>query len=446
MRALVPLLLLACEPDPIPSDSEEVPPTGVTGESGTLPPAAPAFAPAAVWDPFRNDWEPFTAADPGSSWVYQMTTRLEGPRTLIVFRGSEDGGETWGADLPLGDEASLYDPFVAVAADTGCVFAGWLFPFGTWKTYVASSCDHGETWSDPVLVTDWSSDHGWLIVSPDGQDVYVGFNGTAPGNPEEMWQAAVVASHDGGATFGEEWVIGDGGPLYWFQTGGAVAADGTVYFSAVEYTHDYTGETTVGVWRSADGGASFDVSRVDVVQEPPACWPGSQCEYGFLAAQAAVAVGADGELLLLSQASDVARGAQAMEARTSPGGDQWDQWSAPTVLGPGDRDNGFPSAVAGPDPGDFRVAWQSNAPGARGDWNTWYQRTVDGGETWLAEPVRLSDPAASAPYRDEAGYRFPYGDYIAITVGADGVDHVIWGESGGYNGPGGTWFTHALAP
>ena len=29
------------------------------------------------WSP-RNDWEPNTAADPSSSWLYQMTTRYGG--------------------------------------------------------------------------------------------------------------------------------------------------------------------------------------------------------------------------------------------------------------------------------------------------------------------------------------------------------------------------------
>lgn len=449
MRASVFLVWMsACGDDagtdaPPPPTTTTPAPTDTPRETGTPTEPAPTFAPSAVWDSFANDWEPFTAADPGSSWVYQVTTRFQPPRSFIVFRASDDGGETWGPDQFLGEEPSLYDPFVAVASETGCVFAGWLFPFGTWKTYVSSSCDHGETWSTPVNVSDWSSDHGWLIVSADGQDVYVGFNGTAPGNPEDMWQAAVVASHDGGATFGEETVFGDGGPLYWFQTGGAVAPDGTVYFAAMEYSHDYTGPSNVAVWRSIDGGATFDISVVDVVQEPPPCAWAPGCEYGFLAAQAAVAVGVDGSLLVLSQASSEPQGHQAMVARSSPGGDAWDQWSAPVVLGDGTVDNAFPTAVAGPAPGDFRVAWQANAADPT-DWNTWYQRTADGGTTWLDGNVRLSDPAASAPYRDEEGYRFPYGDYIAISVDDAGLDHVIWGEGGSYNGPGGTWYTRAL--
>ena len=442
---LIALWALACGSKDTGEHTGETAPPTETGETATSSTDL-AFAPSAVWNGTTNDWEPFTAADPNSPWVYQVTTRIDGPDVRIAFRASDDGGATWGDDTYLGDESALYDPFVAVAGETGCVFAGWLFPYGVWKTYVASSCDHGETWSTPVVITDWSSDHGWLLVSPDGNDVYVGFNGTAPGADEDAWQAAVVASHDGGATFGPPFVVGDGGPLYWFQTGGAVAPDGTVYYAAAQYTHDYTGRTTIGVWRSTDGGATFAISEVDTAEEPPACAWAAGCEFGYLAAQAAVAVDADGALLLVTQQSDDPGAHQAMVAWRSPGGEDWEDWTGPVVLGAADADNAFPTAVGARDVGGFRVAWQANRAEDPTDWNTWYQRTNDGGATWLPEPIRLSDVGMASPHRDADGYRFPYGDYIAISVDQQGLDHVIWAEGASYNGPGGTWFTRGLAP
>ena len=42
----------------------------------------------------QNHWEPVTAADPSSPWVYQMTTDQR-PDDLL-FRASSDGGRTWG--------------------------------------------------------------------------------------------------------------------------------------------------------------------------------------------------------------------------------------------------------------------------------------------------------------------------------------------------------------
>ena len=40
--------------------------------------AASGFDSERLWGPY-NDWEPAIAVDPGSTWVYQMTTRYNGP-------------------------------------------------------------------------------------------------------------------------------------------------------------------------------------------------------------------------------------------------------------------------------------------------------------------------------------------------------------------------------
>src|SRR5262245_3164329 len=65
------------------------------------------------WDAERawsgyDDWEPAIAADPSSSYVYQMTTRYTGPAPCqqcplpyVVFRASSDGGATWGPDQDI---------------------------------------------------------------------------------------------------------------------------------------------------------------------------------------------------------------------------------------------------------------------------------------------------------------------------------------------------------
>ena len=46
-----------------------------------------------------------------------------------------------------------------------------------------------------------------------------------------------------------------------------------------------------------------------------------------------------------------------------------------------------------------------------------------------------------APYKTRAGYMFPYGDYLSLSVDGEGTNHVIWGEGASYNGPGGVWYT-----
>ena len=85
--------------------------------------------------------------------------------------------------------------------------------------------------------------------------------------------------------------------------------------------------------------------------------------------------------------------------------------------------------------GDFRVVWQGNGNGDPRGWDTFYRRTTDGGVTWSAM-VKLSNRSTGAPYKTRAGYFFPYGDYISLSVDAAGDNHVIWGEGTSYNGPG----------
>ena len=102
-------------------------------------------------------------------------------------------------------------------------------------------------------------------------------------------------------------------------------------------------------------------------------------------------------------------------------------------------DAGFPVVESGPTAGDFRAAWQDDRNGPTA-WNTWYERTTNGGSTWSAQ-VRLSNVGSGAAYKSGNGYAFPYGDYFDIDVNASGTNVATWGEGTSYNGPGGTWFT-----
>ena len=89
--------------------------------------------------------------------------------------------------------------------------------------------------------------------------------------------------------------------------------------------------------------------------------------------------------------------------------------------------------------GDFRVVWQGDHNGNPRGWNTFFRRTTDGRASW-SETKRLSDRTTGAPYKARAGYMFPYGDYLGLSVDGKGTNHVIWGEGASYNGPGGVWY------
>ncbi|HJO03614.1 MAG TPA: sialidase family protein [Acidobacteriota bacterium] len=384
------------------------------------------------------DWEPVVAADPRSDWVYQMASRYyappcEGcPDPIMVFRRSPDGGVSWEDDrYPFTDGDWQNDPQLAVATD-GTVFAAWL---QDWRPGVrlSRSTDNGVTWSKPVHFTGerqprWS-DHPLLLISDDGQDVYVAFNNG------DSW---VAASHDGGLTFGPPVRTNDDA-RYWFQTGGVVTASGDVLIAAADYSQDYRGEAHLNVLRSTDGGGSWVSARVDTSAEAPACDWADGCYFGYLGPRADLAVDAAGTVMLVYNAGARGDRSQRLWYRTSTDALLWSRRRS--LPRPSPRVSFvFPAVVAGPDRGDFRVAWMDDRRAPQSRWNTWSVRTVDAGATWESR-VRLSGGGPETSYSDLEGYAFPYGDYFQLAVDGDGRNHVVWGAGESYDGSGGVWYT-----
>ena len=402
-------------------------------------PRAPS-ATAPGWDSERvwsggDDWEPFTAADKSSNYVYQMTTRFNTTVSGIFIRRSTTGGATWKADQLIAPiNRWQADPQVQVSAD-GTVYAAWL-DGPNWMSKLVKSYDHGATWTAPVVIAPslrWT-DHPWLVVSPDGQDVYIGLN---------MDDSFLVASHDGGQTFLAPIKTNtQPTPGHWWDANGAVIApDGSIYYAVINFYLNYKGPAEINVVSSHDRGASWQTTLVDTSAPPPGCRGSAGCTYGFLSSTASLALDQSGKLMIEYHAGDVDLAPQPMWVSTSTDGIHWTprvQISQPNE----EASNGFPAIAAGPVAGDFRVVWQGDNGNSRG-WNTFYRRTTDGGTTWSAT-VQLSDRTSGAPYKTEVGYTFPYGDYLSLSVDGAGLNHVIWGEGASYNGPGGSWYTRGL--
>jgi hypothetical protein len=248
----------------------------------------------------------------------------------------------------------------------------------------------------------------------------------------------VVASHDFGKHFAPP-VKTNHDKRYWFHNGGAVAPNGDVYFAAVDYSQDYTGDSHIDVLKSSDGGESWKTTRVDTSREMPGCAWAEGCYLGFFGPSAAPAVDAGGTIMLAYNAGDRAGKPEQLYIRTSRDGRDW----SPRQLVSDDDpkvNNGFPALAAGASAGDFRLVWQDDRKGSTDRWNTWYRRTTDGGAEW-SKAKRLSDLGSGAPYKRPGGYFFPYGDYLEIAVDRAGENHIIWGEGSSYTGPGGTWYT-----
>src|SRR3954470_20544996 len=385
--------------------------------------AAPAgWQSEQVWNAARHDWEPAVATDPSSSRVYELTTRYGGPKACqqcpdpaIIFRSSSDGGATCSADWFLcacRNVKAQNDPVIAVT-NTGAIYAVFMNDYNPGVSFTKST-DHGATWSTPIALKGKGvsfSDKPWMAISPNGQDVYVAFNSS---------DSYMVASHDGGATFSAR-IKTNSDSLYWFAEGGAVAPNGSVYFSESAENQNETGPVKLAVVKSSNGGSSWTTTFVDTSQQQPPCTVPS-CPGDFLGPQASLDVDASGKLVLAYTMGTTAGGSKGLYVRTSTNGTTWSARTQVNGLG----DSGFPAIARGTAANDFRLVWQDSRSGAAA-WNTWFTRSTDGGVTWSA-PVRLSTASSGAPYKSAAGYAFPYGDYLGLSVSAAGVNHVIWGE------------------
>jgi hypothetical protein len=387
-----------------------------------------------------NDWEPATAADPSAPYVYVLTTRYSGKGPLachtcdlpdMAFRASSDGGRTFGPvrylepNIPGGQ----FDPQLATDA-AGDVLASWMD--GKSRIMFSKSVDHGRTWTPARVVSHGAGwgDHPWLGVSPNGEHVYIGFNHAA------SW---VAQSHDGGSTWLPAQQVSTE-DRYYFANGTAVTDDGDVAISTASYALPYS---TVGrrapilieVERSTDGGATFDSTLVDMVQQPRDC-VSEGCPLGHYGGHAVIALAGDA-LVLVYDGADRVGGDQYLWVRRST--DLGVTWSVRARLSAKAHDVVAmnPGITAGAN-GEVRVAWQDSRNGLF-RWNTFVRASHDGGVTW--DPaVDVSDVRSGYGYLHPRGYDADYGDYMQVAITSEGTTFAVWGAAFGYAGPGGTWF------
>lgn len=394
----------------------------------------------------QSNWEPAVATDPNHpNLVYQLITGINAhqcapgcPGTSVLFRRSTDGGTTWGPEqfvcgLACKGVGWQFDPQIKVAADTkracgcGTVYVAFL---DTYKPGVVlfKSHDGGGSWQGPITMNGSLSymDKPVLVISPTGKDVYVAFN--------DKLASYVVASHRYGepGTFLPAKQVNGDDDLWWYADGGAVAPDGTVYFSEDGETGSQLnvghldGPAEVAVLRCSPSATSScahpAITSFGTSAAPPPC-PVFQCYPDYYDATPSVAVDSAGHIVVAYTFSTVQNGPKSLYVRRS---DDGVTWSAPKLLN-ARGDSNVPQIANGPTAGDFRLAWQDDRTGA---FNTWYAASSDGGSSW-AKQVRLSNLTSGAPYKSSAGYTFTDGDYFGIAVSSAGVTYAIWGEADG---------------
>jgi Neuraminidase (sialidase) len=121
------------------------------------------------------DWPPAGAADPHNGNVYMVFSQsgnTSGTPTNVFFKGSTDGGKTWGNLIQLNDDKANVDhyyPGISVAPN-GRIDVAWIDfrstlafdPTATpktekfWDLYYTYSTDGGKTWSKNIRISDRS--------------------------------------------------------------------------------------------------------------------------------------------------------------------------------------------------------------------------------------------------------------------------------------------------
>jgi hypothetical protein len=395
----------------------------------------PGWHGSTLWDHRYDDWEPALASDPNSAFVYQMGTRWYGPKACaacptvaMIFRSSPDGGRTWNRDRFLcrcAHQPNQFDPQLEVS-DDGTIFAVFLQGFTPGVSFMKSS-DQGRTWTRPISMKVGWSDKPVLAVSDDGKDVYIAFNGPAHGD------SYIGQSHDGGRHWTSLKITKD--ERYYFAGGGFVAPDGTVTFAENTFNQEYTGNVHNVVETSSDGGATWQIVKLDVTRRQPNC-TSRGCYDGFYGSVPAIAGDARGNLVDVYVGASEPRGPQRTYVRRSKDGGL--SWSAREAISPLGANAVSPTAVGG-EPGDIRVWYMDDRTGR---FNVWYRSSTDGGRTW-GPAARLSNALGGPDYVRPLGFGEDYGDYGEIDITSTGRTVATWGEAGSLLGPGGVWFNRS---
>jgi hypothetical protein len=295
----------------------------------------------------------------------------------------------------------------------------------------ARSTDHGATWSQPTWIhpdVKWG-DKPNLAVSPDGQDVYVQFNGPTGGD------AYSAVSHDGGVTWSTTKITHS--DRYYFDYGGAVLPDGRIVFGQVSFSytgpdHAAEGVQKVHVFASDDEGITWSELVVDELELGTECTSRS-CYGDFYDSGPSLVADQDGDLVIVYNGASTPFGPQTVYARSSTDGGL--TWSDRVALSKDGVNAAFPAAVG--DGNDGARVWFMARRNHR--WQVWYRTTEDLGATWSTRE-KLSDATSGTVYKHPTGFDEAYGDYGEIAITSDGHTIGVWGEGLSYYGPGGVWF------
>ena len=386
-----------------------------------------------------NDWEPAIAADPNAPFVYILHNRYGGrdacangcPDPAMILHVSDDGGATWQPERFLCRCKGIggqFDPLIEVVPDTGDVVAVWMNGF---KIQFARSTDHGATWSKPTWIhpdVKWG-DKPNLAISPDGQDVYVQFNGPTGGD-------AYSAARTTAASRGPR----PRSPRATATTSTTVEPCSRTVTSCSPRSASRTPDRTT-LPQVCNGSTCS--GRTTRAPRGPSSWStssssGRECTsrscYGdFYDSGPSLAADHDGDLMIVYNGASRHFGPQTVYARSSNDGGL--TWSDRVRVLEERRQRRVPRG--GRRRERRRRVWFMAQRIQR--WQVWYRTTDDLGASWSTRE-KLSDATSGTVYKHPAGFDEVYGDYGEIAITSDGHTIGVWGEGTSYHGPGGVWF------
>ncbi|MCK4752714.1 MAG: exo-alpha-sialidase [Planctomycetes bacterium] len=213
-----------------------------------------------------------------------------GSPTGLGVAHSPDGGKGWNTtQLSFPFEPSgvfqmtrVFDPTITATADAN-VYAGFIADGSTWAfglqdsgMYVCKSTDKGKNWGSPVIV---SYDAPPTVLSPDPnyrfndrcqitadnfsgsshyKNIYIAWiKDRGSGAPLPYSDIYFSRSTDDGQTFSTALMINDANNGMGNMPVHAVAKDGTVYVSWMDYNVVTGGTGTIYIRKSTDGGQTF---------------------------------------------------------------------------------------------------------------------------------------------------------------------------------------------
>jgi hypothetical protein len=166
----------------------------------------------------------------------------------IYYKGSSDGGTTWGADTRLTNSIGT-STSPSVAADGQYVYAAWQDNRdGNAEIYFKSSSNSGTSWGTDTRLTNDIANSNAAAVAAAGSDIHVVWNENRDGNTEIYYKHSAT----GGQTWGTDTRLTNDPAI---SSGASIAASGQIVHTT--WRDDRNGNPEIYYKRSANYGGSW---------------------------------------------------------------------------------------------------------------------------------------------------------------------------------------------